>query len=288
MEYYAKEILCEQVKHRQMLKKIPNNFISLPIVYNKISEEEYNNYLLQGYREEFPPLKFSYFESNDKQAQKFYELYNYYYTKWIYYLIKNGHVTYEWFKIDQDNIIFPRDLENLFESDTSNQFLRESLNDHKKLGRDVLSQGMYFPFFFWRKEEKFDYKKIIRLGSHRLYSLTLIPEECQNKEFLALYFPMDWSLGYRKAYMNYTTKEDLPCYLFNQSRFQLYEQPNSRDFYNIEYFIYFSEQIAPGMFYHKEYISPNLIWNDKKAFEKFINNPFPINLKLEEKHSIKI
>lgn len=232
----------------------PNNWISL-------NQEQYSYLINQGYKTE--SIK------TISQNNIIEECYNYYYPKWIHSLINSGACKYIWFKPSESHFLLHNTLSfNL--PNEKNKFILECKNDIKKLGRDILTNGTYFPFVFNDTQTE---KIKVYLGFHRIYSLSLLKTD---KEFLGIYFPFededDFHLKVNSKTDPFLTKQ-IPFYILDIAHNKIFIG-KSNNLTNLNYFFTFSDDLAPLLYNYKNIIKPNPIWNNKTLFEKWINQPF--------------
>lgn len=206
---------------------------------------------------------------NDFQT---YQIYYYYYCLLLHNLIHNYNLSYEWLNLN--NYKFKNITGNKYKDFfLKNKFLAKYNSNKKGLGLEILEKGNYFPFFILEDNEKKE--KQILLGKHRLYSLLSNKNEIIDKKFLFIKFP-------------YLTIKDIAT---NQQQQNKYIQSFTFDkgynnfvikYYNemgifFRNFLYISDNLPNLIYFYKDNILPNPIFNDEKLFEEFINSPFDEN-----------
>ena len=114
-----------------------------------------------------------------------YQAYYYYYARWIWQLINLRGCSYQWLNINdyefnRDEISCKSSIDWSV-STTYNSYLQMYENVKIELGKDIIKNGMYFPFIIATDTNS----KILPIifGKHRLYSLQLNPDETRDKKF---------------------------------------------------------------------------------------------------------
>jgi len=217
---------------------------------------------------------------NEKEIQ---EIYNYYYLHNIYTLINTYNLQWEFLDISNVKNSFPPDLEDCINNGenfniSNNKYLQKYSEKKIELAKDILENGMFFPFFATKDKEKI----IIYLGKHRLYSLKLYMDLYPNysKELLFIFLPEGWRR------QNEIPKSFQGVFLFNlninQEQAIIHEYPEQWTNV-IENCDRFGSLISDFAFDYK--LKPNKILNNKQAFIEFINNPLDIKNRKEENNN---
>lgn len=169
-----------------------------------------------------------------------------------------------WFKLNDFQFKLNCSEKDLFE-DFRNPFLKSL----PLLAEDIVNNGMYFPFIFYPCQNNC-YK--VRLGSHRLYALLQLNQtQFIEKEFLGIILPPEYSENnFNTESLDCSSKEEMPCYIIGHQPWALYSQNSMNNSYNFEYFAIFSDILAPNLFPFKDTIKPNLIWNNKNDFNRWL------------------
>lgn len=204
-------------------------------------------------------------------------LYNYYLWN-IHYMINTLGFKWCFDNINNYNSIRPiEDILNSFWSDY-NPFLRDYREEHLLLAKDILENGMYFPFF---SAPYIDGGYGIIMGTHRFYSLLRYINEVDiiDNEYLFIVYPKEIK-SMKEAYelKDYDYKNiKLYNYCFGSNSVQ------KREIFCIEDCIINMDVFGSEMslLIHKLRnqlkIYPNSILSNKNLFYDFITNPYSID-----------
>lgn len=106
----------------------------------------------------------------------------------FYTFYHTHHCTYEFLKIT-DYKFFNVSGKSYFSGVKNNLFLADYDVNKIALGKNILSKGLYFPFYLLKDTE--ENEKNILLGKHRIYSLLCLPNKIIDKKFLFITIPFD-------------------------------------------------------------------------------------------------
>lgn len=120
------------------------------------------------------------------------KLYKIYITN-IYLLLKTYNFHYNWFDIDKEKFYSYYGNPQDFSNDRSNKTLLKYKDNKIGLAKELLKNGMYFPFFYFTYQNK----KIILMGKHRLYSLIQLNKiQPIKQKFLFIELPAPWEVNF--------------------------------------------------------------------------------------------
>lgn len=209
-------------------------------------------------------------EKNFERETKILNQYYYYYMVSLYYLINEYGCKWKFLNINEKTFLNGTNLR--FDAFERNKYLKEYENNKIGLAEDILTKGMYFPYFIYGLENEQPDENTIRLalGKHRLYSKLLYQiknETLIEKKFLFIYVPNELSLLkniYPKNpnYHFYTLKEDsaiIRDHYFTESK-------------KLMKFFDLTGGFLSNLLLDSS-IKTNPILNDPILFEKFINSP---------------
>lgn len=189
------------------------------------------------------------------------KLYNVYFLNDIKKLIKNYNCSYKFLSITDYAFLNHSGLP--YKSFTYNEYLKESQNDKTLLAKDILKNGMFFPFFGYIKDGQF----YIILGKHRLYSLLLqYKKQPFNNKFLFIIFPSDFlrkSKKHEQKQTMYKYDGQILTELFIVEDKELVTVVDKFGFFLSNEIFQFNKE-------HKEQIKPSLILNDEELFKQFL------------------
>ena len=216
-----------------------------------------------------------------------YQTYYYYYARWIWQLINYRGCSYKWINVNDYNFnleeVSKKSCTDWSTAVIQNEYLQLYQESKIELGRDIIKNGLYFPFIIGTNQMSNELPVIF--GKHRLYSLLLNPDETKDMEFLFIIFPhgFDYFDTYKSNQNNDYQKNEIICtYLHPSYSWSIYEYKTNQENVIFSEFSNFSDHLPDQMFQYRDIIKPNPIFNNKNAFEDFINNPF------EESELIKI
>lgn len=157
--------------------------------------------------------------------------------------------------MDYEWITFPQNTYELHDKNTNEKLFQPHLLN--SLINNLLSQGMYFPFFSNAENKVF-------LGRHRFYGLMQQNDKI-NKKFLVI-----------KECKNYSINKILTYKIFNkQFLYKTYAKPIDairHGLYLLSDFL--GRHLTESNNYHSDYFFPNPIFQTEKAFHDFITNPW--------------
>lgn len=153
----------------------------------------------------------------------------------------------------------------------ANKFLSNNVDKKEKLGEDILTRGVLFPFFAYSFKEKQEKTVRVGQGKHRIYSLLLYKKIHKidiNKEFLWLEFPQKIKF--------YIPPNTLYIYLWDTRKTVLLDKPITNIFQLYKIFDGLGAGLSNSLFEFKQF-KPTPIFNNKQIFQEFINNPLDEN-----------
>lgn len=221
-----------------------------------------------------------------------YQLYYYYYAKWIWQLIHYRGCSYEWLSINEHEFnrddVSQKSSTDWSESTTKNDYLQMYEHEQIELGRDIMKNGTYFPLIIGTDPNS-DVIPVI-FGKHRVYSLQLNPEETKDKEFLFIRFPHGYNFFYdftSDKTADYQKNPIICNYTHPSFSYSVYEYECDKESLIFHEFLDISDDLPGRIFKYRNLINPNPIFNNKEAWEEFINNPFDEDklLEIQEKWS---
>lgn len=119
------------------------------------------------------------------------EKYYYCYMISLYQLIHNYDCEWGFYSINEKKFLNGTNLN--YEEFARNKYLETYKNEKIGLAKDILTKGMYFPYFVYGNKSEQRDKNTIRLalGKHRLYSKLLYQQKYGiiNKKFLFIFIP---------------------------------------------------------------------------------------------------
>lgn len=270
-------------------KKIPR----MPYWYQLISKNHYEDLKKEKPIIEADLKRFD-FPLLWGEDKKYFLIYNYYYLQMVHEIVNKLPCSYKWINLHEWKEKFPSfvlDEERLISSmqgDSGNAYLERTLANRPTLGRDILRNGMYFPFFYQRQGNK----EMPLFGSHRIYSLLacLKPEDdikflCIDfTRFVTYYYHLDVTKDKAQFLKRMNFSEKMPC--FTVDRFiddsAVYKTLSNNQQICWEYFRCFNDTLGTRMFENRHLVKPNPVFNDEKAWEKFIKSPFNVQADLEK------
>lgn len=209
-----------------------------------------------------------------------YTLYYYHYLYFLHQFFQNGKWKYEFRNLLNYNFFqYGLDVAKAdFDNFKYNPYITTNKKDHSALGKDILQNGMYFPFFCFKDKDL--NKRSVLLGRHRLYSLLLNESLIKNKEFLFLELP------YYSFHDVYNSEDYIPsikCITIENHQIVFKILNNQKD--TMEAFVTLSDTLPKLIYPYRDKIKPNSIFNNEKLFKEFIENPFNISLKRIQKEA---
>lgn len=196
-----------------------------------------------------------------------YDYYNLYLYN-IHTLINEYGYKYYWFDITKEKFLNGTGQPEDKFSNTHDKFLLKYQNEKKELGKSILKDGTYTPFFFFKNEKG---EKVLMLGKHRLYALQLCAQDMQiDREFLFIEFPhnpLDNNIIHIES-----IKPTLPLYLFDIPNNIIEPEliyPTKE--WDINFTCLCTGDFLSDYFYTEKIVPSNII-NSKQKFENFLNN----------------
>lgn len=158
--------------------------------------------------------------------------------------------------------------------ETADKFLQQYSKEKMGLGKDIIQNGTFAPFFFYYDKEKD--KKMLYLGKHRLYSLLLCrKEQVLPRQFLFLESPVD-PLTYHENEIDRRKIRRGELYLwYSVENKPILKTEMSLDDVNFTMVIT-GDTLSNWLFKNK--IIPSSIINNEQEFNKFIAEPFTLPL----------
>lgn len=159
---------------------------------------------------------------------------------------------------------------------TKDKFLQQYSKEKMGLGKDIIKNGTYAPFFFYNDIK--NNKKKLYLGKHRLYSLLLCKkEQVLPRDFLFLESPIDPLLYYE----NELNRNEI-----RQGKIYEWQNTNSAPILKTEMslkdvaftVLVTGDTLSNWLFENN--IKPSNIINNKEEFERFIKEPFTLPLEM--------
>ena len=193
-------------------------------------------------------------------------LYENVYLNFIKILIKYCHFNFKWISFIDNNISIKDTIKNSFQT-INNPYINTN-RDISFLAKDIEKKGIYFPFIAFQNSGTGNYQ--IWLGSHRAYSL--ISEQI-NKKFLMIIIPDKFASDvnvFKEKLLNDITDKELFIPVEIQKKIH-YVLTNNISLI-LYYFFCFSEFLGENIFYYKNEIYPNQIFNNEKKFGDFLND----------------
>lgn len=141
----------------------------------------------------------------DLSVEQLYDLYLYN----LHQMINKLNYKWEWARVSTYRFTNFGEYDVADFSRLPNPYLLEYQNEKIKLAKDILENGMYFPFYGGKLDNPINPELYFILqGKHRLYSLTRYSEDVDFlwDEFLFITYPID--IQYFRMFMN--RKENLP------------------------------------------------------------------------------
>lgn len=210
---------------------------------------------------------------NHKKKITLYDIYNYHYMVSLHNLINFYDCKWEFLTINEK--IFLNGTNLKYNDFSTNEYLRTYKEEKIKLAEDILSNGMYFPYFIYGLPEEQEDEKTasIALGKHRYYSKLIYQKKngIINNKFLFIYVPNEFKKlniphGFQHCFYAFNEKGVLTLRdtIFTVLRRDL-----------IKYFDTFGGQISTLLV--KDRLKTNPILNDEKLFTEFISSPLDEN-----------
>ena len=253
-------------------------------LYQNISEDLYNECKNHSIIVE-PDYKLMGF-NNLNNSQIFLFAYYYYYLKQLHQIINNNYCSYEWAGIDNElfhNNMTPEKFLLEQEGRTSNQYLKNFSTQPNELALDIINNGTYFPMSFY----KLNGNKNIVFGRHRFYSLYKNKELLLKRKFLFLdfsNFAYIWNIidcSNCQILLKPIQNNSIDCFLFSNDKKNIFKTQTKYSLLFWNYFRCFSDELGKNVYAHRNNILPHPIFNNEKAWEKFINSPFQEIAELE-------
>lgn len=213
------------------------------------------------------------------------ELYYYHFLKDIYFLY---HVLN--MQVEELNLLDYQFLncsgKSYFESFSTDLFLDEYETDKTVLGRNILTNGMFFPFYLLEENDD-EYKKLF-LGKHRLYSLLCLPNQIKDKKFLFLKFPYtsSYDLMHNNVFLK-TSGEVTKLMKDGDGNFRIKKIPVQEDSDALRHFLKLCDALPRALSLYQNEIPVNPIFNDIELFNDFINNPLDEKKLWEDMEKLK-
>lgn len=257
-----------------------NADIELPREYQNITREEFECFSKNGIRIGSPFQEIDLSFASSPGERKIYH-YVYYYSKFVHTLINKCNLTWEW-----QSILSWKENESITESldriltdinqieSNSNPFFLNMQQDCTSLAKDIIDNGLYFPFYY---ELLFSGEKRLYLGKHRLYSL--LQNKNYSNEFLFINVkPLSPEKMTPEVIFQekYRLSEKIPCYYLSKDPGRIFVTEEDYLYFIRQSFIKISDRIAPSIAKYRNCILPNPIFNDERMFKDFISKPFPI------------
>ena len=199
---------------------------------------------------------------------KYFEAYHIKYLMNLHYLINEMGCHWEFIDFDSYNYINGTNLKaNDFT--IANAFLLECKDNKIELAKNILSKGVYFPFFYFSKTD--DTIEVAQ-GKHRVYSFLLYQKKYQavNKKFLWIEIPqIDFAQPYGKDILSYFDERVMNMQTIPQ------DITNGKQLY--KYLDRQGGSLSAIIKMHEEDILPSPILNNEELFKQFITTPLDEN-----------
>jgi len=207
------------------------------------------------------------------------KLYNYYYMLILYKMINEHGFSYE-FKDVYENFYSSSDYRfNEYGCDLINPYLKKYRSKEIELGKDILKNGMYTPFFISNSEHPYMF-----MGKHRLYSLKLCNKENRlDKKFIFVKSPYSTEkyVYWKKKMLDMNRINNFIDFISYKNMDEIYFDRKLSEFELILELDHLGAYISHNIYFLSEelgeencIIKPNPILQDEKLFSDFINNPF--------------
>lgn len=203
----------------------------------------------------------------ESQKRRFkYDYYNLYLYN-LHTIINTYHYKYRWIDLSQERF-FNHSGHSFTNFAIHDKFLQQYEKDKSQLGKAILRDGTYTPFFYFKNAGNYN---MIMLGKHRLYSLLKCQmEEPLPRKFLFVEYahdPLD-----NQAVHEAKIEPSLPLYFFDRG----VEKPELR-YPDCEHRINIVLLCTGDFlsdFFFEEKTQPSPFINSPEAFEEFLRNPF--------------
>lgn len=198
---------------------------------------------------------------------EYYDLYLYN----LHTIINTYGYKYRWVDLSEERF-FNHSGHSFTNFSIHDKFLQQYKEDKSQLGKAILRDGTYTPFFYFKNPNNYN---MIVLGKHRLYSLLM----CQLKEplprkFLFVEYPHD-PLD-NEAVHKAKIEPTLPLYFFDKGvEVPELRYPDCEHRINI---VLLCTGDSLSDFFFQEKTQPSPFINSPEAFEEFLKKPFAPNL----------
>lgn len=291
--YYYKSLIENQQLYSVI--KANNKFTQphMPYWYNLISQMEYDFLAQQKDIIVENDLQVFEFPKKWESHKKYFFIYNYYYLQLVHEIVNKLNCPYKWMNLYEWKKFFPffvlneKRIESSMKEDHDNAYLTRTLKDETYLGKDILKNGMYFPFFYQRKGDK----EIPLFGSHRIYSLLKCLQENDDIKFLCIdltkfvtfYYHIEVTIDKAAFLQKINFPSYLPCFCVETlvENSNLYKTTSNNQQICWEYFRRFNDSIGTIISNYSNFIKPNQIFNNINLWEQFIKEPFSYQPALE-------
>ena len=212
-----------------------------------------------------------------KKTNELYELYNYYYMISLYNLIHEYNCEWEFFNINDKNFLNGTNLK--YDEFARNNYLVKYQDQKTGLARDILQNGMFFPYFIYgSKDEQPDENTIrLALGKHRLYSKLLYQAKEKtniDKKFLFIYVPNSFSID--RNHRRPSKNPNYHFYILNSNNKPIIKNDKFASGRALmRYFDITGGRLSNEIINSK--LATNQILNDESLFQEFINAPLDEN-----------
>ena len=205
-----------------------------------------------------------------------YDLYNIYLYN-LHTLINSYHYKYRWVDLSKERF-FNHSGHSFTNFNIHDKFLQQYKEDKKQLGKAILRDGTYTPFFYFKNKDNYN---MIMLGKHRLYSLLMCQlDKPLPRKFLFVEYPHDPLDG--KTVHEQKITPTLPLYFFDHGIKEPEPRyPDCEDKINIV-FLCTGDYLSD--FFYTEKTQPSPWLNSPEAFEEFLQKPFEPNLNPRNKN----
>ena len=212
------------------------------------------------------------------------ELYYYHFLKDIYFLYHTLNM-----QVEELNLLDHQFLncsgKSYFESFSTDLFLNEYETDKTILGKNILANGMFFPFYLLKDDN--EYKKLF-LGKHRLYSLLCLPNQIKNKKFLFLKFPYSssYELMHNRVFLK-NNGEITKLLKDKDGIFKIKKISVQEDSVALHHFLKLCDALPRALSLYQDEIPVNPIFNDIELFNDFIIKPLDEKKLWEDMEKLK-
>lgn len=197
--------------------------------------------------------------------------YNYYYMISLYNLMHTYKCEWEFLTINEKQVLNGTDLK--YDDFHRNPYLQAHENNKIGLAEDIMSKGMYFPYFVYGlpNEQPSENSISLALGKHRYYSKLLYQKKYGqiNKKFLFIYVPN------KLSYVDYLSLSNF-FYEFNGAEVILTDKIftfSQREL--MKYFDHVGGTLSQPLLIQQ--IETNPILNNEELFKQFIESPLDEN-----------